>query len=233
METMSKFLTSLCITGALVFGLSAPADAQDGGHLTAFNNTPAQMRPDALKVHPTSFYHPFVYPPAGTVVGTLPKDSYQFVWNTHPYYYRDGLFYQADADGSYKIAVPPVGAEVPSLPMAADIVTIDNNPYFQYKGIYYESVIKPGGQFAYKVAGVNGIGNPDAASDPALPFVGDMIDQLPEGSRQVKLNGKTYWVTPGGIYMEEVKKDNRSSYRVVWVAARKKEEVAPVTERKG
>lgn len=184
MKSMSKFLTSLCIAGALVFGLSTPANAQNGGQLTAANHTLSQMRPDALKVHLTSFYHPFVYPHAGATVPALPKESYQFVWKAHPYYYRDGLFYQADADGSYKIAVPPIGAEVSELPIAVDIITIDNNPYFQYKGIYYESVIKPGGQFAYKVAGVNGIGNTNAASDPGLPFVGDMIDQLPEGQTE-------------------------------------------------
>lgn len=232
MKTMSKFLKGLCIAGSLVFGLTAPANAQTAGHVTAFNQAALQMRPGALKASAPRFYHPYVYPHPGTVVRMLPKDAYSFVWNLYPYYYYDGLFYQSYADGSYKIAVPPVGAEVPSLPIAADIITIDGNPYFQYKGIYYNSVIKPGGQFIYKVAGTNGIVNRNADPDPALPLVGDMTDHLPEGSHQVKLGGKTYWVMPGEIYLEEVEKDDMRRYRVVWVQQRKKEEAAPVTASK-
>ena len=57
MKTMSKFLTGLCIAGSLVLGLTAPADAQHGGHMTAFNSTAFHMRPDALTVH--AFYHPY------------------------------------------------------------------------------------------------------------------------------------------------------------------------------
>jgi hypothetical protein len=233
MKTMNKFLKGLCIAGSLVFGITAPADAQMGGQLTAFNKTTLQMRPDALKVRAPEFYHPYIYKQAGAVVRILPKDHYSFVWNTYPYYYHDGLFYQSYADDSYKIAIPPIGAEVPSLPIGADIISIDGNPYFQYKGIYYDSVIRPDGQFAYKVVGINGIVNTDADPDPALPLVGDLTDRLPDGSRQVKLGRKIYWVTPGDIYLEEVEGDKNKSYRVVWVSERKKQEPVPAMENKG
>ena len=227
MKTMNKFLIGLSIAGSLVVGFTAPADAQRGSHLTAFNHTNFHMRPDALKVHAGTFYHPYVYQHIGVVVHTLPLGYYSFMWNTYPYYYYDGMFYQPYADGSYKVAAPPIGAEVPSLPIGADIVTIDGNPYFQHKGIYYESVIKPGGEFAYKVVGKDGILNTNASADPALPLIGDMADQLPDGSHQVKLSGKTYWVTPDEIYLEEVNKDDKVRYRVVWVPERKKTEPAP------
>ncbi len=222
MKTMSKFLIGLGIAGSLVVGLTAPADAQRGGRMTAFNSTTFHMRPDALAVHASGFYHPYVYPHVGVVVRTLPVGYYSFFWNSYPYYYCDGLFYQSYADGSYKVAAPPIGAEVPSLPIDADIITIDGNPYFEYNGIYYESVIKPGGEFAYKVVGKDGILNTGAEPDPALPLVGDMTDRLPDGSHQVKLSGKSYWVTPDQIYLEEVNQDENRSYHVVWVPERKK-----------
>ena len=226
MKTISKFLTGLCIASSLVLGLTTPADAQANGYLAAVNKTALQMRPDALNVHTSQFYHPYVYPHTGIVVHILPASRYSFIWNTYPYYYDDGLFYQSCADGNHKIAVPP-SVEVPSLPIAADITTITGNPYFQYKGIYYESVIKPGGQFVYKVVGINGVMNMNAAVDPALPLVGDLTDWLPDGSRLVKLDGKTYWVAPGEIYLEEVEKDNIRRCRVVWVAERNKEKAVP------
>jgi hypothetical protein len=231
MKTMSKFLIGLYIAGSLVFGLTTPADAQQSGNITALNRTAFHMRPDALKVH-AGFYHPYVYPRVGVVVHSLPIGYYSFSWNAYPYYYYDGLFYQSYANGSYKIAAPPIGAEVPSLPIGADIITIDGSPYFQYKGIYYESVIRPGGDFAYKVVGKDGILNTSSGPDPNLPLVGDMTDQLPDGAHQVKLSGKTYWVTPDEIYLEEVEKDRIRSYRVVWVPEGKREERAPLTENK-
>ena len=231
MKTMSKCLTGLCIAGSLVLGLTAPADAQQSGRITAFNRTAFHIRPNALKIH-TTFYHPYVYPMAGVIVHTLPIGYYSFVWNTYPYYYYDGLFYQSYADGSYKIAAPPLGAEVPSLPIDAEILTIDGNPYYEYKGVYYESVFHEDGKIAYKVVGTNGILNTNSRADASLPLVGDMTDRLPEGSRSIKLSGKTYWVTPDEVYLEEVKKDKTSSYRVVWVPESKKEEPAPAVESK-
>src|SRR6202012_177528 len=191
MKTMIKFLTGLCIAGSLVLGLTVPADAQHGGHMTAFNRTAFHMRPDAIAVH-AGFYHPYVYPRVGVVVRTLPIGYYSFSWNSYLYEYYDGLFYQSYADGSYKVAAPPVGAEVPSLPIGAEILTIDGNPYWVYKGIYYESVIHPGGEFAYKVVGKDGILNTGLEAEPALPLIGDLTDRLPDGSRQVKLSGKAY-----------------------------------------
>jgi hypothetical protein len=231
MKTMNKFVTGLCIAGSLVLGFTAPADAQRLNHMESFSNTTFHMRPDALKVHFNGFYHPYVYPQIGIVVRTLPVGYYSFVWNTYPYYYADGLFYQCYADGNYKIAAPPIGAEVPSLPLDSEIITIDGNPYYEYKGIYYESVIRDG-KFAYKVVGKDGILNTDRQTDPALPLVGDMTDQLPDGSHRVTLSGKPYWVTPDEVYLEEVKKDNKTSYRVVWVPEMKKEEAAPAVESK-
>ena len=223
MKTMSKFLTGLGIAGSLVLGLTAPADAQYSGHIAAFNSTAFHMHPDALKVHLNGFYHPYVYPHAGVVVRTLPAGYYSFYWHNYPYYYNNGLFYQAYADGSYKVAIPPLGAEVPSLPIDAEIITIDGNPYFQYKGIYYESVIRRDGQFAYKVVGKDGILSAGVETDPDLPLIGDLTDRLPEGSHQVRLSGKTYWVTPDEIYLEEVQQDEKQKYRVVWVTEKKNE----------
>jgi hypothetical protein len=227
MKTISKFVIGLFIAGSLVLGLTAPADAQRAGRPAGFERTAFHLRPDAVSVHLNGFYHPYVYPHVGGVVRELPLGYYSFVWNTYPYYYADGMFYQSYGDGNYKIAAPPVGAEVPALPIGADIITIDGYPYFQYNGVYYESVIRPGGEFAYKVVGRDGILNTDKETDPALPLVGDMTDRLPEGARQVKLSGKSYWVTPDDIYLEEAKKDEKTSYRVVWVPERKKEEPSP------
>jgi hypothetical protein len=220
MKTIGKFFKSLFFEVLLVLGLTVPAEAQQGTQPSMFSNTAVQMHPDALSVHTAKFYHPFVYPHVGEVAKNVPSSRYSFVWNNYPFYYADGLFYQSYADGSFKIAAPPIGAEVPLLPIGAQIINIDGYPYYQYKGVYYDSVFHPGADLAYKVVGKDGI--PVTENSPeSLPLIGDMTDQLPFGTRRVRLSGKTYWVTPDDVYMEEVTGDKRTSYRVVSIPEKK------------
>ncbi|HEK21360.1 MAG TPA: hypothetical protein ENO28_13010 [Bacteroidetes bacterium] len=162
-----------------------------------------------------SFYHPYVYRGVGTEIVNLPSGSYHFKWGPYSYYYAKGVFYQAYANGRYKITAPPIGAEVPSLPIESEIVMIDSNPYYVCNGIYYDSVVKTGGEFVYKVVGRNGIPPRDAEFGTGLPLIGDMTDRLPEGCRKVVLRGGTYWITPDDVYLEKVEGDKRTSYRVV------------------
>jgi hypothetical protein len=231
MKTMSKIFTELCIAGSLVLGLTATADAQRTGIFAGFNKTAFHVRPGAVDVHVGGYYHPYVYTGIGVVVPALPVGYYSFFWNTYPYYYYDGLFYQSYADGRYVITAPPLGAEVPSLPIGAEVITIDNNVYYEYKGVYYQSVIHPDGKIAYQVMGRDGILNTKVQADPSLPLVGDMTDKLPDGAHEVTLSGKTYWVTPDEVYLEEVRKDNNVSYRVVWVPEKKKDQTATTTNK--
>jgi hypothetical protein len=221
MKRMSKFSKSLFFAGSLVLGLSVPADAQQGLKQAVFSTTAYETRPDALSLNAARFYHPYVYPQVGQAVKNVPTSRYAFVWNNYPFYYADVLFYQSYADGSFKIAAPPIGAEVPSLPIESHIITIDGYPYYQYKGVYYDSVIRPGADFAYKVVGKDGIPSSNSGTAGALPLIGDMIDRLPEGAHQVKLNGKHYWVTPDEIYLEEVEGEKNVRYRVVAIPEKK------------
>jgi len=64
------------------------------------------------------------------------------------------------------------------LPLGAQIITIDGNPYYEYNGVYYQSTIKPDGKIAYVVAGKDDVLNTHAQTDPGLPLVGDMTDQM-------------------------------------------------------
>lgn len=221
MKTISKFFTGLFIAGSLVLGLTAPANAQRGGRAGGFSRVRFSAHTAFPVTHFTTFYHPYVYPHIGVVVHKLPAKYYVFLWGPTQYYYCDGIFYGMCADGSYQIVTPPVGAEVPSLPIGAQIITIDGNPYYEYNGVYYQSTIKPDGKITYVVAGKDGVLNTQAQTDPGLPLVGDMTDRLPANCHKVTLSGKAYWVTPDGVYLEEVKKNGKPRYRVVLVPEQK------------
>jgi hypothetical protein len=227
MKTISKFLSTLLVAGSLVLGLAAPAQAQRGGHPAGFGHVRLSAHYIAPVPRLSHFYHPYVYPNVGTVIRKLPRHYFVFFWGPAQYYYCDGLFYEVAAGGSYEIAEPPVGAEVPTLPANAEVITIDGTLYYEYNGVYYQSVVKPDGKIAYVVAGKDGILNTHRPTDPGLPLVGDMTDQLPDGARSVILSSKTYWVTPDNVYLEEVRKDGKLRYRVVWVPEPKKSTSQP------
>lgn len=171
------------------------------------------------------YYSSFGYPRIG-FVGALPYGYYGFNWGPNQYYYAGGIFYQPGANGGYQVTTPPVGAEVPSLPKGAQPINIDGTQYYEFNGVYYKDAITPDNKHVYLVAGKDGVlnTNPEGMSPdstavdnnvPPMPHVGDMTDQLPEGSRKITLNNKKYWVTTDNIYLEEVKNGDRTSYRVV------------------
>jgi hypothetical protein len=183
------------------------------------------------------YYSSFGYPRFG-LIGALPYGYYPFFWGPYQYYYSGGYFYQPGPNGGYQVTAPPVGAEVPSLPKGASPINIDGVQYYEFNGVYYKNAVTPDGKKVFLVAGKDGVlnTNPEgitppegngAAVDnnaPPMPQVGDMTDQLPEGARKVTLNGKKYWVTTDNIYLEEVKGQNGTSYRVVSVPGDNKDE---------
>lgn len=156
-----------------------------------------------------NFYRPFL----GFRIGVLPYGYYPFWYGPNQFYYSGGLFYQQNND-QYEVVTPPVGAEVPSLPSDANLVTINGVDYYEYKGVYYTQKENADGKTVYVVAGKDGILNTtDGPVDTHQ--IGDIINQLPEGCREVTIKNEKYFVSPDDVYYEEVVDGNNISYRVI------------------
>jgi len=167
------------------------------------------------------------YPTLGYYYNALPFGYYPFYMGSSLYYYYDGIFYRPYDEG-YVITAPPVGAAVPGLPKGAKAIMIDNQQFFEYNGVYYKIIINDKGDKVYVVAGKDGVLNTDKGdgSDNGddngavnqVPRVGDIVEQLPDNSRRVTLNGKKYFVTPEDIYLEQTKDaDGKTVYRIASV----------------
>jgi hypothetical protein len=168
-------------------------------------------------------YGLFGYPSLGFYFNTLPYGYYPFYMGSSLFYYYDGIFYRPYDDG-YVVTAPPVGAAVPGLPKGSKAIMIDNQQFFEYNGVYYKIVINDKGDKVYVVAGKDGVLNTDADGSgdndtvTQAPRVGDVVEQLPDGSRRVTLNGKKYYVSADDIYFEVIKgKDGNNAYRIVSV----------------
>ena len=151
------------------------------------------------------YYNSYYYPRIGVSIGVLPFGYYPFSWGGVPYYYSNGYYYQ-QYNNQYTVVEPPVGAEINQLPSDAEEITIDGQQYYESNGVYYQPITKDNGRLAYRVAGKDGELNTDNGSQvngADYPEIGDVIDELPQDTRKIKINGEKLLVTPDGVYLQE------------------------------
>jgi hypothetical protein len=183
------------------------------------------------------YYQP-IFPPFGLRIGVLPYGYYSFYLGGYPYYYYNGIYYQ-QYDNSYQVVDAPKGASVYSLPEGAKSVVLNGEKLYELNGTYYKEDRDSKGQTIYTVVGKNGevnntnnsdLNNPDnnlnnddnANNDNSLNTppvsslqLGDIVTQLPEGSRVVTINGEKMYVSPDDTYLKEETDGGVVQYKVV------------------
>jgi len=235
MKTFSKYLSGAALAGLISAAIITPASAQRGFHgggggvhvsggigFGGFHSGIGLGFRSGLGYRGGTYIGGRVfygYPTVGFHFGFLPLGYYPFYWGPDLYYYYGGVFYLPYDGGGYEVTTPPVGAAIPNLPKGAQSIVIDGQQYYEYNGVYYQATTDEKGKTVYVVAGKDGVLNTNgenADNPPPVPQVGDVVNQLPEGSRKINLNGKKYFVSPDGIYYEEFKDShNFKAYRIV------------------
>ena len=167
----------------------------------------------------SGYYQP-VFPPFGIRIGSLPFGYSRFYVGVDPFYYYNGIYYRQYDDNNYEVVDAPMGATVSSLPTGAKSVSINGEKFYELNGTYYKEDRNEKGNTVYIVVGKNGeINNSDEAESgdyPASPLNnGDIVPELPEGSKVVTLNGEKLYVTPDDTYLKEEADGDTIQYRVV------------------
>jgi hypothetical protein len=148
----------------------------------------------------------------------LPYGYYPFFWADSQYFYDDGLFYTY-ANDEYTVVEPPVGAEVTSICDNAESIVINGEQYYECNGVYYQKVTKDDGTVVYVVAGKDGVLNTDQQiqdDQPQGPQLGDIVTKLPPDCRKIKVNGEVLYVSPDGVYYQEIIDANgNKTYKIV------------------
>jgi hypothetical protein len=170
-------------------------------------------------LHYNHGYYKTTYGPRiGYRCRVLPYRYYSFFWADFQYYFCDGLFYTYDND-EYTVIEPPIGAEVTTLPDNAQSIVINGQQYYECNGVYYQPVTKDDGTVVYMVAGKDGELNTGATiqdDQPRGPQLGDVVTQLPENCRKIKVNGERLFVSPDGVYYQEIiDADGNKTYKIV------------------
>ncbi|MBS1510662.1 MAG: hypothetical protein JST86_07480 [Bacteroidetes bacterium] len=192
---------------------------------------------------PYSYVH--FGPSFGFRINVLPVGFYPFYVGPNPYYYYEGVYYRPYSSGGYEVVAPPLGAEVKHLPSGAKATVIDGVQYYELGGTFYQEQIDDKNKVTYKVVGTDGVLNTGAdqntttqpAPPPAstqqtqnntttttnttnvLPEVGARFDKLPDGSKLAIIKKEKYYVSPAGVYYQEVIDGNNIRYEVTGTSA--------------
>ena len=138
------------------------------------------------------------------------------------YFLCDGLFYTYD-NSEYTVVDPPIGAEITTLPEKAQSIVINGQQYYECNGVYYQPVTKDDGTVVYMVAGKDGelnTGSTVQDDQPTGPQLGDIVTQLPPDCRKIKVNGEKLYISPDGVYYQElVDANGNKTYKVVGLPA--------------
>jgi hypothetical protein len=168
------------------------------------------------------YYRPFgtywrmVPPPVGLSIAILPGGYRRVYAGGDPYYYYGGAYYRELRDRRYEVVDAPLGASVPELPEAAKVIVINGEKLYELDGTYYKEEIRDNSEIWYTVVGRDG--KLDTAVEAALPdnrpANGTWVDKLPDNCKTVVISGNKYFVSPDGVYYEEVVEKNTIRYRV-------------------
>lgn len=166
----------------------------------------------------SGYYQP-IYPPYGIRISSLPFGFSRIYVGVNPFYYYNGIFYR-EYDRNYEVVDAPLGAAVRSLPRGAKSVMINGEKFYELNGTYYKQGKNEKRKKIYTVVGKHGeINNSESENvtdDGQSTFEnGDIIHQLPEGSKIVTLDGEKLYVTPDDIYLKEEVNGNQVEYKVV------------------
>ncbi len=119
-------------------------------------------------------YHP------GMIINALPPAYTQVYVGGIPYYYDQGVYYEASPSG-YVVVAPPPGAVVPSLPPGAEAVAAGSTVYYYAGGAFY--LPQPQGFLV-----VN-------------PPLGVTVTELPPNATPVIINGMQYYQAGGAYFL--------------------------------
>lgn len=187
---------------------------------------------------PYSYVH--FGPSFGVHINVLPFGYYPFYIGPNPYYYHEGIYYRPYSGGGYEVTAPPLGATVKHLPSGAKVTVVDGVKYYEVGGTFYQEEINEKNKLRYKVVGTDGVLNTNSDNEEttadnnttapkdnlpvavpnnnntaaAVPEIGARFDKLPEGSKTVILKKEKYYVSPAGVYYQEVIDGNNIRYGV-------------------
>ena len=172
------------------------------------------------------YYQP-IFPPFGLRINVLPLGYSRIYFGGYPFYYYNGIYYR-QYDDYYQVVDAPMGAVVSSLPQGARTVVINGETLYELNGTFYRGDTDPNGSVVYTVIGKNGVVNNSqdiddgtmqypGAMQPVAPSLqeGDIISQLPEGSKIVTINGAQLYETPDNIYLQQQSNNGVVGYKVV------------------
>ncbi|NLR90319.1 DUF6515 family protein [Flammeovirga agarivorans] len=140
------------------------------------------------------YWHPVGYTAATIAATAIVVHAIDENNQKKDYYCDNGVYYEKQSNGKYKVVAAPIGSTIKSLPKGSVTLIIEGRTYYYYAGNYYQNNGKE-----YTV-----ITAPQGA----------VVNQLPEGTKTEIVNGETYYVCNGIWYTAMPQQNGTSNYAV-------------------
>ncbi len=181
-------------------------------------------RPAYRPVYRSPYAYRHFGPTFGVRINLLPVGYSRIYVGSSPYYYNQGVYYRSYSNGGYEVIAPPLGASVSQLPAGSSVTVIDGVKYYQLGGTFYQEEISADNRLSYRVVGTDGVinttemtDNTTEMTDVELPAIGSRYDELPADCKVEVINQQKYYVSPDGVYYQEVIEGNKVRYEVTSV----------------
>ncbi len=163
------------------------------------------------------YYQPYygggyqvIAPPLGATVYQLPATAKVTVIDGQKYYTVGGTFYQEEINQNNQLSYRVVGID-------GVINTAGNQQPPQNFDNGNSPAPYSNGDMNNGMNNGNNYPNNNTLPAPqnnAIPQIGARFDNLPQGSRQVVINKQKYYLSPAGVYYQEVVDGNTVRYEV-------------------
>ncbi len=149
--------------------------------------------------------------PMGATVNSLPEGVKPVVINGEKLYELNGTYYKEGVNSKGKTIYTVVGknGQVNNTDNIDENNNDTNNNLNNDNG--YVAPQNNNNNIDPQPQTDNGINNDQSTSLQ----VGDMVNQLPAGSKTVSINGSTMYVTPDNVYLQEDNNNGNATYKVV------------------
>jgi len=170
----------------------------------------------------SGYYEP-VFAPIGIRISMLPIGYYPFYIGPRRYYYYDGVYYRNynDRDNEYEVVDAPLGAQVSVLPKGATVANINGEKFYEFNGTYYKEGVNSKNEVVYTVVGKCGNVNNTDENVAIAPRMGDVVSALPDGCKELILDGEKFYVSPDNTYYKAQAVDGATNYKIVGTGSAK------------
>ena len=165
-------------------------------------NTTHRRHDNKYRTQPIRRNPHYRYPYHRRVVRTLPVNHIRLTFRGLSYFYYSGIYYTLYGN-EYIVVMPPRGFRITVLPVGYTRLVVGPSIYFYHSGVYY-------------IESSTTSSDTDGKYEVTQPPVGVVLNDIPDDSKEVIIDGKTLYEYNDILYKKHKTQEGNITYEVVY-----------------